>query len=111
MKIHFILKKTGYAFTQDMNDAFVDKFNSAFSKITFYNPKNLIVQHLTVEEREKKIEIIRMRNGYIIDTLTRKDNQEIVKNGCKVIELYAGVIYREDFKVSILEMWYKKYLS
>ena len=41
-----------------------------------------------------------MRNGYIIDTLTSIDIQEIVKIGGKVIEIYGGVIYRENFKVS-----------
>ena len=41
-----------------------------------------------------------MRNGYIIDTLTSVDIQEIVKIGGKVIEIYEGVIYRENFKVS-----------
>ena len=41
-----------------------------------------------------------MRNGYIIDTLTSVDIQEIVKLGGKVMEIYEGVIYRENFKVS-----------
>ena len=41
-----------------------------------------------------------MRNGYIIDTLTSVDIQEIVKIGGKVIEIYEGVIYRENFKVN-----------
>ena len=41
-----------------------------------------------------------MRNGYIIDTLTSVDIQEIVKVGGKVIEIYEGVIYRENFKIS-----------
>ena len=41
-----------------------------------------------------------MRNAYIIDTLTSVDIQEIVKIGGKVIEIYEGVIYRENFKVS-----------
>ena len=41
-----------------------------------------------------------MRNGYIIDTLTSVDIQEIVKIGGRVIEIYEGVIYREDFKIS-----------
>ena len=40
-----------------------------------------------------------MRNGVIIDTLTSVDNQEIVQNGGKVIEIFEGVIYRENFKV------------
>ena len=33
-------------------------------------------------------------------TLTSVDNQKIVKIGGKVIEIYEGVIYREDFKIS-----------
>ena len=36
-----------------------------------------------------------MRNGYIIDTLTSVDIQEIVKIGGKVIGIYEGVIDRE----------------
>ena len=41
-----------------------------------------------------------MRNGYIIDTLTSVEIQEIVKIGGKKIEIYEGVIYRENFKKS-----------
>ena len=99
--------ETGYAFTRDMNDELVEKFNnqtftqgSAILKIKYYNPRDLIVQHLPIKEKEKKIEINRMRNGYIIDYLTSVDIQEIVKIGGKVIEIYEGVIYRENFKVS-----------
>ena len=99
--------ETSYAYTRDMNDELVEKFNnqtftqgSANLKIKYYNPKNLIVQHLPIKEKEKKIEINRMRNGYIIDTLTSVDIQEIVKIGGRVIQIYEGVIYRENFKVS-----------
>ena len=69
--------ETGYAYTRDMNDELVKKFNnqtftkrSAILKVKYYNPKNLIVQHLPIKERVSKMEINRMRNGYIIDTLT-----------------------------------------
>ena len=48
----------------------------------------------------KKIEVNRMRNGYIVDTLTSVDICEIVIIGGRVIEIYEGVIYRENFKVS-----------
>ena len=99
--------ETGYAFTIDMNGELVNKFNtgnfnqgSAILKIKYYNPRDLIVEHLPFKEKEKKIESNRMRNGYIIDTLTSVDIQEIVKIGSKVIEIYEGVIYRENFKVS-----------
>ena len=57
------------------------------------------MQHIPIKENEKKIEINRMRNGYIIDTLTSVDIQETVKIGGKVIQIYEGVIYRESFKV------------
>ena len=46
------------------------------------------------------MEINPMRNGYIIDYLTSVDIQEIVKIGGKVVEIYEGVIYRENFKVN-----------
>ena len=99
--------ETGYAFTRDMNDQLVENFNngnfnqgSAILKIKYYNPRDLVVQHLPVKEKEKKIGINRMRIGYIIDYLTSVDIQEIVKIGGKVIEIYEGVIYKENFKVS-----------
>ena len=41
-----------------------------------------------------------MRNGYKIVTLTSVDIQEIVETSGKVIEIYEGVIYRENFKIS-----------
>ena len=53
-----------------------------------------------MEQKLKKIKVSRMRNGYIIDTLTSVDIQEIVKIGGKVIEIYEGVIYREILKIS-----------
>ena len=56
--------ETGYAYTTDMNDELDEKFNtgnftqgSAVLKIKYYNPKNLIVQHLPVKEKENKIEV------------------------------------------------------
>ena len=110
--------ETGYAYRKDMNDELGEKFNnqtftqgSAILKIKYYNPKNLIVQHLPIKEKEKKVEINRMRNGYIVDTLTSVDIQEIVRIGGKVIEIYEGVIYRENFIVSpfrnVLDIFFK----
>ena len=51
-----------------------------------------------LEKSSKKVD--RMRNGYIIDMLTSVDSCEIVKIGGKLIEIYEGVIYRENFKIS-----------
>ena len=102
--------ETGFAFKPNMNDVYVEAFNnqsfnesgdeSAILTIRYHNPPDLIFQHLPVKEKVKKIEVNRMRNGYIIDTLTSVDIQEIVKIGGKVIQIYEGVIYRENFKVS-----------
>ena len=87
-----------------------DKFNnqtftqgSAILKIKYYNPKNLIVQHLPVSEKVKNIEINRMSNGYITQVLTSVDIHEIVKIGGKVLQIYEGVFYREKFEVSPFE--------
>ena len=99
--------ETGYAHTPDMNDELVEKFNnetftqgSAILKIKFYNPKNLILQHLPVKEQVNKMEINRKRKSYIIDTLPSVDIQEIVKIGEKVIKIYEGIVYRKNFSVS-----------
>ena len=93
-----------------MNDVYVEAFNnqtfnedgdeSAVLTIKYYNPPDLIFQHLPVKEKVKKVEVNRMRNGYIIDTLTSVDTQEIVKIGGKVVRIYEGVLYRENFKLS-----------
>ena len=97
--------ETGYAYTNDMNDELVNKFNShtfsqasAILKVKVYYPKNLIVQHLPVKQKINKMEINRMRNGYITQVLTSVDIQEIVKIGGKVIQIYEGVIHRENFE-------------
>ena len=89
----------GYAFTPDMNDEPVQKFNTqtftegiAILKIKYFNPKDLIVQHLPVKEKVKKIEVNRMKNGYITQVLTSVDIQEIVKIGGKVVRIYEGDI-------------------
>ena len=69
-------------------------------KIKYSNPPDLIFEHLPVKEKVRNIEVNRMKNGYIIDTLTRIDIQEFVRIGGKVIQIYEGVIYRENFKIS-----------
>ena len=74
-----------------MNKVYVEAFNdqtfnqdgdeSAILRIKYYNPRDLIFQHLPVKEKVKNVEVNRMRNGYIIDTLTSVDICEIVKVG------------------------------
>ena len=102
--------ETGFAFKPRMNKTFVEAFNnqtfnedgdeSAIITIKYYNPPDLIFQPLPIKEKVKRLEVNRMRNGYIIDTLTAVDICEIVNIGGKVIEIYEGVVFRENFKVS-----------
>ena len=101
--------ETGVTFEPHMNDVYVEAFNNqsfnqdgnenAILKTKYYNPPNLIFQHLPVKEKVKNIEVNRMRNGYIIETFTSVDIQEGVKIGGKVIQIYEGVIHRENFKI------------
>ena len=106
-KLNYPRIETGFVFTPNMNYDLVEKFvnqsfkqGSAFLKIRYYNPKKLIPQLIPIKEKVNKFENRRMRNGYIINTLTTVDIQEIVKIGGKVVEICEGVIYRENFKIS-----------
>ena len=65
--------ESGYTFKLHMNDVLVNDLNnqtfnqdgneSAILKIKYYNPPNLIFQHLPIKEKVKNIEANRMRNG------------------------------------------------
>ena len=93
-----------------MKDVYVETVNnqtinpdgneSAILRRKYYNPPDLIIQHLPVEEKVKKIEVNTMRNGYSIDRLTSVDLRENLKLGEKVIRIYEGVFYGENFKKS-----------
>ena len=91
-----------------MNKIYVDAFNnqtfnqdgdeSVILGFKNYNPRDLVFQHLPVKQKVKNVEVNRMRNGLIV--LTSIDICEIVKIGRKLIEIYEGVIYKENFKIS-----------
>ena len=65
--------ESGFVFAPHMNAVDVKAFNdqtfnedgneSAILRTKYYNPPNLIFQHLAVKEKVKKIEVNRMRNG------------------------------------------------
>ena len=42
-----------------------------------------------------------MKKGYVINTLTSVEICETVKIGGKVIDIYDGVIYKENSKISL----------
>ena len=113
--------ETCFVFKPHMNNVYVEAFNnqtfnqngdeSAILTIKYYNPPNRIFQHLPIKEKVKKVEVNRMRNGYIIETLTSLDIQENVKIGVEVIEKYEGVIYRENFKTSPFRKIIEKFFA
>ena len=102
----YLKVETGYAFTPEMNVEIVIQFNtktftkSAILKIEYYNPKDIVLKHIPVKEEVNNVEVNRLRNGYNVDVLTSVDIQEIVRFGGKVIKVYEGVLYRENFTVS-----------
>ena len=104
--------ETRYAVKPHMNEVYVEAFNiqtfnqdgneSAILKMKYYNPPDLINQHLPIKEKLRNIEVNTMRNGNILDTFTSVDIQEIAEIGGKRIEIYEGIIYRENFRISPL---------
>ena len=76
-----------------MKDIYVGVFNnhlfnqdgnvSTILRINNYNPRDFILQKFN-----------------LYHTLTSVDLQEIVKIGVKVLQIFEGVVYRENFKIS-----------
>ena len=100
----------GFCFKPDMKNAYVEEFKnqtfnqdgneSAVLRIKYYKPPDLIFQNLQVTAKVKTTKVNRRRNGFIVDTLTSVDFCESVKMGEKVIRIYEGVIYQENFMIS-----------
>ena len=94
--------ESAYTIKPHMNKVFVNEFksqtfnqdgnDSTIMKVIYYNPPNLIFQHLSIKETVETIAVNKMRNRYIIDMLTLVDICEIFKMGGKVIKIYKGVI-------------------
>ena len=121
MKFQCLLKnETGFTFKLHMNDFYAEAFNfqtfnqdvneSPILKKIYYNPPNLMFQHIPMKVKVKK-EVNRLHIGYTIYTLSSVDMQEIVKIGRKVIRTFEGVVYREKFKVSLFRKIIEKLFS
>ena len=99
MKQFIQTKDTDYTFTVDMNDELVE-INTSGSfyqgrgifKVKYYNPPEIIFQHLPVKKRVNKKEVNRNRNSYFIDNLTSVDIKDAIRNGGKIIEINEGII-------------------
>ena len=104
-----------------MNDVYVEAFNnqtfnkdgneSAVLKNKNHNPCDLMFQYLPKKEKVKNIELNRMRKAFTRDTLTSVDDLELVKNRGEAIEIYEGVLYRENFKKSPLRKVTENFLA
>ena len=57
----------------------------------------IIVQHVALIEKVDKTGVNRFKNGIITDTLKSVDIQEIVGIGATIIDIYVGVLYKENF--------------
>ena len=71
---------------------------SGFFKVKYYNPEDILFQHLSVEEsvlndrRNRFEEINRLRNGYITRHSTSVDIKENVRVGGLILEFLDGFI-------------------
>ena len=80
--------ESGFAIKPHMNHVYVEVFDnqtfnqndkeSAILRINCSNPETLLFQHKGVKEKVKNQELIRLRNGYLIDVLTLVDFQGFV---------------------------------
>ena len=60
-------------------------------------PDNLFFQPVPAKDKINKIDLIRFRNGEIFDTLNSVDIQEIVRCGGKILRIYDGFVYEENY--------------
>ena len=72
--------------------------NSIFFDVKYYNPENIISQHMSVKEqnfnaiKKRWEEVNRFRNGYIRQHLTSIDIEGIVRVGGVITEFFEGFI-------------------
>ena len=93
MNIIYVEASNNQTINQDGNE-------NANLQVKNYSLLDLIYQHLPIKAKVKNIEINPMRNGYIVYVLTSVDIHKIVKIGGRVIQIFEGVIYRQNFKIS-----------
>ena len=71
---------------------------SGFLKTNYYNPKDIVFQHLGVkvtvfnEHKNRYGKINRFRNWHITQYLTSVDIEELVRVGSVILEFYEGFI-------------------
>jgi hypothetical protein len=81
-------------------------------KVYYEYPTDLFLQNMPAKDSfilddEKKTDLVRFRNGKIYDVLTSVDIQEIVRCGGRIICIFDGIVYDENFQ----ESPFKKYVE
>ena len=72
--------------------------NSRILQINYCHPKQIIVQHVVVNNEFEKEEMKMLRTGITADTLTSVDIRRIVRIAGTVIEIDEGVFYKNNSK-------------
>ena len=71
---------------------------AGFSKVKYYNPENIVFQHMSVKEKvfndrkNRYEEINRFRNGDITQHLTSVDIEEVVRSGGYIVKILEGFV-------------------
>ena len=69
---------------------------TGFFKVKYYNPENIVFQHMSVKEKvfndrkNRYEEINRFGNGEIVQHLTSVDIEEVVRSGGYIVEILEG---------------------
>ena len=89
----------------------------AFLTVKYHNPENLVFLHLLVKgkitnpfKNERLHEIVRLRNGIIIDTLTSIDIIEIVKCGGVFLDVFEG-FFCHNLEYNLIQVLLPIYLK
>lgn len=98
-------------FNKDEEKELLNKFNTqtfrpktGIFKILYKYPDDMFFSPIfckdTVISNKEKIEVLRSRTGQCCDILTSVDIQEIVRCGGRIIRIFDGMIFEENFKVN-----------
>ena len=101
--------------TEEEKTDFVSLFNNQQFRpktgifgVYYEYPNNLFFQPVPAKDKINKIDLIRFRNGEIFDTLNSVDIQEIVRCGGKILKIYDGIVYEENYKISPFREYVEK---
>lgn len=82
-------------------------------KILYEYPNDMFFTPIFCKDSVNKIEVLRSRTGKCCDILTSVDIQEIVRCGGRIIKIFDGIVFEENFEVNpfrefVLELYVLK---